>query len=61
MDSDRVLVMDKGLVNQFDAPHVLLQDTKGIFAGMVEATGIQESARLRETAKQAFESKQKRA
>lgn len=61
MDSDKVLVMDKGLVNQFDHPHLLLQDESGIFAGMVQATGPQESARLQEVAKHAYESKAKTA
>lgn len=61
MDSDKVLVMDKGLLNQFDHPHLLLQDEQGIFAGMVQATGPQESARLKEIAKGAFESKSKTA
>lgn len=61
MDSDKVLVMDQGRVNQFDAPHLLLQEEGGIFAGMVQSTGSQESDRLREIAKQAFESKVKTA
>lgn len=61
MDSDKVLVMDQGLVSQFDHPHKLLQDEKGIFAGMVQATGAQECNRLREIAKQAYESKVKEA
>lgn len=59
MDSDKVLVMDKGLVNQYDAPHILLQDNKGIFAGMVQSTGGHESERLRDIAKQAYESNSK--
>lgn len=61
MDSDKVLVMDQGRVNQFDAPHLLLQEEGGIFAGMVQSTGLQESERLKEIAKQAFESKVKTA
>lgn len=61
MDSDKVLVMDQGLVNQFDAPHVLLQDPSGIFYGMVNSTGSQEFDRLKEIAKQAYESKEKSA
>lgn len=61
MDSDKVLVMDQGLVNQFDAPHLLLQDENGVLSGMVKATGAQESERLREVAKHAYESKSKTA
>lgn len=61
MDSDKVLVMDQGLVNQFDHPHLLLQEESGIFTGMVQSTGAQESERLKEIAKQAYESKVKTA
>lgn len=57
MDSDRVLVMDQGLVNEFDAPHLLLQN-KGIFYGMVKTTGPQESDSLAEVARQTYEAKQ---
>ena len=59
MDSDKVLVMDQGLVNEFDAPYVLLQDEKGIFAGMVKATGVEE--RLRDIARESYEAKNKSA
>lgn len=61
MDSDKVLVMDQGRVNQFDHPHLLLQDESGIFTGMVQSTGAQESERLKEIAKQAYESINKTA
>lgn len=56
MDSDKVLVMDQGRVNQFDHPHLLLQEQSGIFSGMVLSTGPQESDRLKEIAKQAYDS-----
>lgn len=61
MDSDKVLVMDQGRVNQFDHPHLLLQDERGIFSGMVQSTGAQEYERLKEIAKQAYEAKRKTA
>lgn len=61
MDSDKVLVMDQGRVNQFDHPHLLLQDESGIFTGMVQSTGAQESERLKEIAKHAYESINKTA
>ena len=35
MDSDRVLVMDKGAVAEFDAPFELLKKEGGLFAGLV--------------------------
>ncbi|KAK4880384.1 hypothetical protein RN001_008530 [Aquatica leii] len=39
MDSDKVLVMDAGTMVQFDHPYVLLQQTDGIFYGMVQQIG----------------------
>ncbi|KAF5283713.1 hypothetical protein FQR65_LT13748 [Abscondita terminalis] len=39
MDSDKVLVMDAGAMVQFDHPHLLLQETDGVFYGMVQQTG----------------------
>lgn len=39
MDSDKVLVMDAGAMKEFDHPYILLQDTNGIFYGMVQQTG----------------------
>ncbi|XP_072399246.1 probable multidrug resistance-associated protein lethal(2)03659 [Diabrotica undecimpunctata] len=39
MDCDKVLVMDAGKNVEFDHPHDLLQDTKGIFYSLVMKTG----------------------
>lgn len=39
MDSDKVLVMDKGKMVEFDHPYNLLQNKEGIFYKMVEQTG----------------------
>ena len=50
MDSDRVLVLDKGELVEFDKPSVLLQNPKGIFTRMVEATGPASAAYLRRIA-----------
>ncbi|KNC77383.1 hypothetical protein SARC_10150 [Sphaeroforma arctica JP610] len=36
IDSDRVLVLDQGLIVEQGSPHQLLQDTAGIFYGMVQ-------------------------
>lgn len=39
MDSDRVLVMDEGIVVEFDHPHKLLKNKSGVLYKMVEQTG----------------------
>ncbi|KAB0797837.1 hypothetical protein PPYR_08830 [Photinus pyralis] len=39
LDSDKVLVMDAGTIVEFDHPYHLLQNTNGIFHGMVMQTG----------------------
>jgi ABC-type multidrug transport system fused ATPase/permease subunit len=40
LDSDRVLVMDAGLVAELAPPGELLANTKSIFAGMAQQVGI---------------------
>ncbi|KAJ3119275.1 Multidrug resistance-associated protein 1 [Physocladia obscura] len=47
---DRVLVLDKGNVAEFDAPHILLSRSESIFSEMVSATGIANAAVIREIA-----------
>jgi len=39
MDSDKVLVMDAGVVVEYDHPHNLLKNKLGHFHQMVEQTG----------------------
>lgn len=39
MDSDKILVMDNGQVAEFNHPYILLQNTSGIFYGLVQQTG----------------------
>lgn len=39
MDSDRVLVMNFGEAVEFDHPYILLQNSNGYFARMVQQTG----------------------
>ncbi|XP_055319307.1 ATP-binding cassette subfamily C member 4-like [Sitodiplosis mosellana] len=56
IDSDRVLVMDAGQAAEFDNPYTLLQNTLGIFHGMVEALGTSEFSRLSRIAQEKFDS-----
>ncbi|KAJ0181179.1 hypothetical protein K1T71_003264 [Dendrolimus kikuchii] len=51
MDSDRVLVMDKGTAAEFDTPYTLLSNPNSIFSFMVRETGESMRATLFEVAK----------
>lgn len=46
MDSDKILVMNFGKVEEFDTPLNLLKNENGIFSEMVKATGPAESKNL---------------
>jgi ABC-type multidrug transport system fused ATPase/permease subunit len=50
MDYDRIMVLDKGKLIEFDSPANLLKDSKGIFTSMVDATGPDSAAHLRDIA-----------
>ena len=52
MDSDKVLVMDGGCVVEFDHPHVLLQNTEGLFYSLVNETGAAMAENLKTIASQ---------
>lgn len=54
MDSDKVLVMDAGMVAQFDSPYQLLQDTTGLFYKLVEQTGRTMAENLTRIAEQNY-------
>lgn len=51
MDSDRVMVLDKGKIVEFDRPAKLLENKKSIFASMVKATGPASAAYLTKLAR----------
>lgn len=57
MDSDRVLVLDAGKVVDFEEPHIMLQNEKGLFSLMVRMTGKGMAENLKEMAKLAYDSK----
>uniref|UniRef100_A0A8C5C177 Uncharacterized protein n=1 Tax=Gadus morhua TaxID=8049 RepID=A0A8C5C177_GADMO len=46
IDSDRIMVLDAGEIQAYDAPYTLLQDPEGIFYKMVQQTGQQEAEDL---------------
>ena len=51
IDYDVVLVMDKGKVAEFGPPKTLLANEEGIFTAMVNATGPESAAALKEMAR----------
>ncbi|KAF9973091.1 Multidrug resistance-associated protein 1 [Actinomortierella ambigua] len=52
IESDKVLVMDGGVVAEFGDPHQLLQSKKGIFAELVSHAGEAASKKLAEMARE---------
>ncbi|CAG9825399.1 unnamed protein product [Phaedon cochleariae] len=54
MDSDKVLVMDAGSAVEFNHPHILLENTEGIFYGLVKETGKAMADHLTEIAEKSF-------
>ncbi|XP_033832984.1 ATP-binding cassette sub-family C member 4-like isoform X1 [Periophthalmus magnuspinnatus] len=53
IDSDRILVLDNGVIQELDRPVTLLQDTGGAFFKMVQQLGQTEADALLEAARQA--------
>jgi ABC-type multidrug transport system fused ATPase/permease subunit len=49
-DFDRVLVLQDGVKMEFDTPHELFKNPKGLFSQLADATGSANSALLREIA-----------
>ncbi|XP_023013490.2 probable multidrug resistance-associated protein lethal(2)03659 [Leptinotarsa decemlineata] len=43
MDSDRIMVVDEGMVIEFDSPDVLLENENGVFHSMVKEAGLLEN------------------
>lgn len=53
IDYDKVLVMNAGVVAEYDTPHALLHRPGGIFNDMVESTGPESASFLRSAAERA--------
>ena len=51
MDSTKVLVLNRGELAEYDKPAVLLEDNKGVFSSMVDATGTEQAEHLRKIAR----------
>ncbi|XP_044266870.1 probable multidrug resistance-associated protein lethal(2)03659 [Tribolium madens] len=56
MDSDKVIVMDDGLIVEFDHPNLLLNN-KGVFYNLVMETGKSMGKKLLETAQKNYNTK----
>nr|XP_012230280.1 PREDICTED: probable multidrug resistance-associated protein lethal(2)03659 [Linepithema humile] len=54
MDSDKVLVMEKGRMAEYDHPHMLLQNSHGQFTSLVRETGPGMYEQLVKVAKQSY-------
>ncbi|KAK5646881.1 hypothetical protein RI129_005345 [Pyrocoelia pectoralis] len=54
MDSDQILVMEAGSLAEFGHPYILLQNTNGVFYGMVLQTGAAMAHNLTEIARQNY-------
>uniref|UniRef100_A0A674EM84 Multidrug resistance-associated protein 4 n=1 Tax=Salmo trutta TaxID=8032 RepID=A0A674EM84_SALTR len=52
IDSDRILVLGAGMIQEFDEPYVLLQNQESALYRIVQQTGKAEAASLLESAKQ---------
>uniref|UniRef100_A0A3B4B714 ABC transporter domain-containing protein n=1 Tax=Periophthalmus magnuspinnatus TaxID=409849 RepID=A0A3B4B714_9GOBI len=52
IDSDRILVLDNGVIQELDRPVTLLQDTGGAFFKMVQQLGQTEADALLQAARQ---------
>ncbi|XP_071648714.1 ATP-binding cassette sub-family C member 4 [Temnothorax longispinosus] len=57
MDSDKVLVMDKGRMAEYDHPHILLKNSYSQFTSLVKETGPGMHDQLAKVAKQAYVNK----
>ncbi|KAJ3254588.1 Multidrug resistance-associated protein 1 [Boothiomyces macroporosus] len=50
-DFDKIMVLEKGVLVEFDSPHALLENPDSLFSNLVEATGEENSLAIKECAK----------
>lgn len=55
MDSDRVILMDGGVIVEFNHPHILLENSESKFAEMVENTGHSTNDQLKQIARDCYQ------
>lgn len=54
IESDRVLCLDRGKVQEFDHPHNLLANSSSLLSGLVDELGSEAASSLREKAKRHY-------
>ncbi|XP_029925836.1 multidrug resistance-associated protein 4-like isoform X2 [Myripristis murdjan] len=54
IDSDRILALDSGTIQEFDHPYILLQNKESALFKLVQQTGQVEAAALLQSARQAY-------
>ncbi|XP_023244548.1 multidrug resistance-associated protein 4-like [Centruroides sculpturatus] len=59
IDSDRVLVLDTGKLQEFDSPYALLKNVNGIFYNLVKKMGVISMNELYKIAKEKYYSKER--
>ncbi|XP_039260634.2 ATP-binding cassette sub-family C member 4-like isoform X1 [Styela clava] len=57
IDSDKILVLDQGQVQEFGEPHLLLKNKDGHLSNMLHSCGFTQSRMLRITAKEVYDKK----
>jgi hypothetical protein len=58
IESDKILVMEKGVLMEFEEPSKLLADTNSMFSKLVDKTGVEGAKALRKAAAEYFASKE---
>lgn len=53
-DFDRVLILDEGLVIEYDVPHLLLKNSESMFSKLVEATGAAQADDIKQMAQKSY-------